>query len=196
MVWCRFSCIVNRALVSPAGQGAPGVLSYRNPAGALAVLDDVALVLHLCTLGQKTLAALGATAGEDGAAVLGCHAGAETELALAAALGRLVCSLAHNFLFGFEVVSVRPHETAGCDMIPENQRMSSTVRNFFRYRSEFYMSESMNLSSASHVTSPFTRQRPVAMPMAPRILTSSVSMIRTSPGTTGRRHFTLSQLMK
>ena len=80
------------------GQGAPGVLSNRNPAGALAVLDDVALVLHLCTLGQKTLATLGATTGEDGATVLGSHAGAETELALAAALGRLVCSLAHNIL--------------------------------------------------------------------------------------------------
>ena len=78
--------------------GRPGVFSYRNPAGALAVLDDVALVVHLDALGQKTLATLGATTGEDGATVLGCHAGAETELALAAALGRLVCSLAHNIL--------------------------------------------------------------------------------------------------
>ena len=91
----------------------------------------MALVMHLCTRGQKTLATLGATAGEDGAAVLGSHAGAETELALAAALGRLVCSLAHNSLSGVEVGFCGPQETAGCAMIPENQRMSSTVRDFF-----------------------------------------------------------------
>lgn len=107
------------------------VLSYRNPAGALAVLDDVALVVHLCSLGQKTLATLGATAGEDGAAVLGSHAGAETELALAAALGRLVGSLAHNSLVCLKWFLYGPHETAGCDMIPENRRMSSTVLHFF-----------------------------------------------------------------
>ena len=65
------------------------------------VLDGVALVVNLHTLGQKTLATLSATAGEDGATVLGSHAGAETELALAAALGRLVCSLAHNLVSMF-----------------------------------------------------------------------------------------------
>ena len=63
------------------------------------VLNSVALVMNLHTLGQKTLAPFGATAGEDGAAVLGGHAGTEAELALAAALGRLVCSLAHNIVF-------------------------------------------------------------------------------------------------
>ena len=62
------------------------------------VLNGVALVVDLHTLGQKTLATLSATTGEDGATVLGSHAGAETELALAAALGRLVCSLAHNLI--------------------------------------------------------------------------------------------------
>ena len=60
------------------------------------VLNGVALVLNLNALGQKALAALGTTTGEDGTTILGSHACAETELALAAALGRLVCSLAHD----------------------------------------------------------------------------------------------------
>ena len=65
------------------------------------MLNSVALVVNLHTLGQKTLATLGATAGEDSTTVLGSHAGTETELALAAALRRLVCSLAHNLVFMF-----------------------------------------------------------------------------------------------
>ena len=65
------------------------------------VLYGVALVVNLHTLGQKALAALGTTTGEDGTTILGSHACAETELALAAALGRLVCSLAHNLVSMF-----------------------------------------------------------------------------------------------
>ena len=60
------------------------------------VLNDVALVMHLCTLGQQTLATFCTTTREDGATIFGGHAGTETELTLAAALGRLVCSLAHK----------------------------------------------------------------------------------------------------
>ncbi len=83
------------------------------------VLNGVALVMNLHTLGQKTLAPFGATAGEDGAAVLGGHAGTEAELALAAALGRLVCSLAHNIdlMVALKSFSV-PLSRSGRDMIP------------------------------------------------------------------------------
>ena len=63
------------------------------------VLNSVALVVDLHTLGQKALAALSTTTGEDGTTILGSHACAETELALAAALGRLVCSLAHDVIW-------------------------------------------------------------------------------------------------
>ena len=68
----------------------------------------MALVVNLRSLGQKTLAAFGATTGEDGASVLCGHAGTETELALTAALGRLVCSLAHNLdcMFALKKVSL------------------------------------------------------------------------------------------
>lgn len=62
----------------------------------LTVLDDVALVMHLGALRQKALASFGATTRKDGTTALGGHAGAETELALTAALGRLICSLAHD----------------------------------------------------------------------------------------------------
>jgi len=46
--------------------------------------------VNLHALRQQALAAALAAAGKDGAAVLGCHAGAEPELLLAGAFGRLV----------------------------------------------------------------------------------------------------------
>lgn len=60
------------------------------------VLNGVALVLDFRSLGKKALATLGAATGENGAAILGCHAGTESELVFAAALGRLIGPLAHN----------------------------------------------------------------------------------------------------
>ena len=84
------------------------------PDGLYTVLDDVTLVLNFCTLGQQALTPLGAAACEDGAAILGGHACAETELALAAALGRLVCSLAHSqYFFSFRSLSADPLARSG-----------------------------------------------------------------------------------
>ena len=60
------------------------------------MLDSVALVVHLSALGYETLASLSAATCQNGATIFGGHASAETELALAAAFGRLVSSLAHN----------------------------------------------------------------------------------------------------
>jgi hypothetical protein len=50
----------------------------------------VAGVVDLDALREKALAATGATTVENGAAALGRHAGAESELPLARALGRLI----------------------------------------------------------------------------------------------------------
>ena len=122
MVWLRLSCILQQDVacsrVHAAGryESSPGC-STRCKLNT--VLDGVALVVNLHTLGQKTLATLSATAGEDGATVLGSHAGAETELALAAALGRLVCSLAHNLVSMFALKSFSvPLSRSGRTMIP------------------------------------------------------------------------------
>ncbi len=68
----------------------------RPPTDLTPVLDGVALIMNLSTLGQKTLPTFGTTAAENGAAVFRGHAGTESKLALAAALGRLISSLAHN----------------------------------------------------------------------------------------------------
>jgi len=53
-----------------------------------------------------------------------------------------------------------------------------------------------NLSSASEATSLPTMQRQRVWPIEPRILMTSASMWRVSPGSTGRRHLTESALMK
>ena len=93
------------------------------------VLNGVALVLNLNALGQKALAALGTTTGEDGTTILGSHACAETELALAAALGRLVCSLAHIDVWlrlKFLEVCCGRCARSGSAMILKNQCLSST----------------------------------------------------------------------
>ncbi len=171
------------------------------------MLNCVAFVVHFCALWQQALAAFSAAACQQGAPVLGGHACAESELALAAAFGRLVCSLAHSFYVCIKTSA----PDARAHIITYYQDMSSIILTqilpeyektqllsaLSRRRSETaYGSCTMNLSSASQVTSPFTKQRPVATPIAPRILVSSVSMMSTSPGSTGRRHFTLSQLMK
>ncbi len=60
------------------------------------MLNGVTLVLDFNALGKQTLAALGATTTKNSCTVLGGHAGTESELTLAAALGRLISSLAHN----------------------------------------------------------------------------------------------------
>ena len=54
----------------------------------------------------------------------------------------------------------------------------------------------MKVTSASLTTSSRTLQTPLALPILPRDLVSSTSMISTSPGTTGLRHFTSSAAMK
>ena len=56
----------------------------------------MALVVDLDTHGHEALAALEAAAAQDVAAILGLHAGAEAELALAGALGGLVGSFGHK----------------------------------------------------------------------------------------------------
>lgn len=81
----------------------------------------------------------------------------------------------------------------------ENPGVTSTSRGFHKDRGRYQpvqMSWRPNLSSASDTTWPFTRQRPRAWPMLPRILVSSASMMSVSPGTTGRRNLILSALMK
>ena len=60
------------------------------------VLNGVALVLEIRSLGKETLAAFGAAASQNGATILGCHTGAEAELILTATLGRLIGPLAHD----------------------------------------------------------------------------------------------------
>src|SRR5687768_7759191 len=57
-------------------------------------------------------------------------------------------------------------------------------------------SRMMKATSASLTTLPLTEQRPLALPILPRDLVSSTSIIRTSPGFTGVRHFTFSADMK
>ncbi len=100
-VWCLTAVAVSRAVPTP-------------PTRLYTVLDDVTLVVNLCTLGQQTLTPLGAAACEDCATILGGHACAETELALAAALGRLVCSLAHSqYFFSFRSLSADPLARSG-----------------------------------------------------------------------------------
>ena len=59
-----------------------------------------------------------------------------------------------------------------------------------------YWATSANFSSASDATSLPTMQRQRVEPIEPRIFSTSASMCRVSPGSTGRRHFTLSALMK
>jgi hypothetical protein len=63
-------------------------------------------------------------------------------------------------------------------------------------RTRDHCATSANFSSASEATSLPTKQRQRVWPMEPRILMTSASMCRVSPGSTGRRHFTLSALMK
>ena len=104
MVWLRLSCILQQDVACSrvcALLGSHHYAAHLTRCKLNTVLYSVALVVNLHTLGQKTLATLSTTAGEDGATVLASHAGAETELALAAALGRLVCSLAHNLVSMF-----------------------------------------------------------------------------------------------
>lgn len=50
-------------------------------------------MVSMACLDGKPLAALGATAGEDGAAALGCHAGAEAVGLCALPLVRLISTL-------------------------------------------------------------------------------------------------------
>lgn len=67
----------------------------RNRAGSgLCVSGEV----DFDTFRKEALAAMLATAAQDGPARLGLHAGAEPELLLARALGRLVCAF-HNKIF-------------------------------------------------------------------------------------------------
>jgi len=51
----------------------------------------VALEVNLGPFWKETLASFAATALDDAASSFGCHAGTETVLLLAGALGRLVC---------------------------------------------------------------------------------------------------------
>ena len=60
------------------------------------MLDGVARVLKLNTLGDEALAAFLAAAADDVTAGVGRHAGAETELGFAGALGGLISAFAHG----------------------------------------------------------------------------------------------------
>ena len=57
-------------------------------------------------------------------------------------------------------------------------------------------SRSMKVTCASLTTSSFTLQTPLALQIFPRALVNSTSMISTSPGRTGLRHFTSFAAMK
>ncbi len=73
-----------------------GGVNLSTPIVLTTVLDGVTLILDFYALGKQTLATLGTTTTNDISTVLGGHAGTESELTLAAALGRLISSLAHN----------------------------------------------------------------------------------------------------
>lgn len=94
MVCWRLSCISGGRV-----QRSPVCGSLRTHQGLHAMLDSVALVMHLGALRQQTLATLSAAASQQGAPVLRRHACAESELTLAATLGRLIGSFAH-ILYG------------------------------------------------------------------------------------------------
>ena len=64
--------------------------------GSGTVLHRVALVRNLNALRKKALAALLAAAAENVTAGFGRHAGTESELAAAGALGRLIGAEAHG----------------------------------------------------------------------------------------------------
>jgi len=134
MVWLRLSCILQQDVACSRVCVCRLRYATAHPTRCKlnTVLNGVALVVNLHTLGQKTLATLGATTGEDGSAILGSHAGAETELALAAALGRLVCSLAHNLISMFSLKSFSvPLSRSGRDMILYFEHMSSPFLLFW-----------------------------------------------------------------
>src|SRR6185436_5622544 len=57
-------------------------------------------------------------------------------------------------------------------------------------------STSLNVTSASLTGSESTEQIPFALPIFPRDLVNSTSIVSVSPGRTGLRHFTLSAAMK
>ena len=54
----------------------------------------------------------------------------------------------------------------------------------------------MKVTDASLTSSPATEHLPTALPILPRDLVSSTSMVRISPGNTGLRHFTFSAAIK
>lgn len=80
------------------------------------MLNGVTSVLKFSTLGQQALAPLGSAAIDDGATIFGSHTGTEAELALAAALGRLVSAFAHDEIFIVKRVidSVPPDYVTNC----------------------------------------------------------------------------------
>ena len=63
------------------------------------MLSGVTSVLNFSSLGQQALATLGSTTAKDSATILSGHTGTESELTLAAALGRLVSAFAHDEIF-------------------------------------------------------------------------------------------------
>src|SRR5579862_4737950 len=54
-----------------------------------------------------------------------------------------------------------------------------------------YLRTSANMTSASHTTLSFTRATQRTLPISPRVFSRTVSLVKTSPGTTGcrNRHF-------
>src|SRR6267143_1855654 len=89
--------------------------------------------------------------------------------------------------------TIRPDPAAGSDLrIRMNDGCGMDVGTIHALSA----STSMNVTSASLTGSELTRQTPLALPIFPRDLVNSTSMISVSPGRTGLRHLTLSAAMK
>ncbi len=93
------------------------------PGDLHAVLNRVAFIMHFCALWQQALATFSAATRQQGSSVLGSHACAESELTLATAFGRLICSLAHSFYVCIKISA----PNARAPIIIHYQNMSSTI---------------------------------------------------------------------